>query len=158
MKNMTIILSALLLFTFSCKSKKDTSVLLDVTKDQEVLDEYFMAATVGVISAADELKFVLKEPLDSDVAEDILQKVVVLSPAVAGKVTLSNNTIITFTPDEPLQSDMTYTVNLDLKSLDSKRFDKNIEYQIKTFAQDMKVEREGLIINDDASVSIYSWR
>jgi uncharacterized protein YfaS (alpha-2-macroglobulin family)/citrate lyase gamma subunit len=154
MKNMTIILSALLLFTFSCKSKKDTSVLLDVTKDQEVLDEYFMAATVGVISAADELKFVLKEPLDSDVAEDNLQKVVVLSPAVAGKVTLSNNTIITFTPDEPLQSDMTYTVNLDLKSLDSKRFDKNIEYQIKTFAQDMKVEREGLIINDDASVSI----
>lgn len=69
-------------------------------------------------------------------------------------MTLTNNTIITFTPAEPLQPDQTYTVNLNLKVLDSKRFDKNISYNIKTFAQDMKVEREGFIINDDASVSI----
>ena len=154
MKNLTFILSVLLLITFSCKSKKDSSVLLDVAKDQALLDEYFMAATVGVISASDELKFVLKEPLSDTVSDDVLKNVVSLSPSVSGKVTLSNNTIITFTPNEPLQSDQTYTVNLDLKALDSKRFDKNIEYQIKTFAQDMKVEREGLIINDDASISI----
>lgn len=154
MKNLSIILSALLLITLSCKSKKDASVLLDVAKDQALLDEYFMAATVGVISSTDELKFVLKEPLSENVSEDILKNVVSLNPSVSGKVTLSNNTIITFTPNEPLQPNQTYTVNLDLKALDSKRFDKNIEYQIKTLDQDMKVEREGLIINDDGSVSI----
>ncbi|MBC7885153.1 MAG: hypothetical protein H7X99_06740 [Saprospiraceae bacterium] len=154
MKNLILFLFALLVFNLSCKSKKDTTALLDVAKDQEMLDEYFMAATVGVISAADELKYVLKEPLTNDVSEDVLQKVVTLSPAVAGKVTLSNKTIITFSPNEPLMPDHTYTVSLGLMSLGEKRFDKNIEYQIKTFAQDMTVNREGIIINDDASVSI----
>lgn len=154
MKNLSLFLFVFILTILSCKSKKDNSILLDVAKDQELLDQYFMAATVGVISATDELKYVLKEPLTTDVSDDVLQKVISLNPSAPGKVTLTNNTIITFTPAEPLQPDQTYTVNLNLKVLDSKRFDKNISYNIKTFAQDMKVEREGFIINDDASVSI----
>ncbi|MGB4958312.1 MAG: MG2 domain-containing protein, partial [Saprospiraceae bacterium] len=137
----------------SCYNKNDGK-LLDVTKDREMLEEHFMAATVGVISTNDPLRYVLKEPLSSPVDEGVLQKVITLSPTTIGKVTLSNNTILTFTPDETLRPDATYTVYINLKSLDSKRFNKNIEYQIKTLAQDMKVEREGLIINDDASVSI----
>lgn len=154
MKNLLLLLTAFFIFTISCKSKKDATALLDASKDQELLDQYFMAATVGVISANDELKFVLKEPLSADVAEDVLQKVVTLSPSVDGTVTLSNNTILTFTPKKPLSSDETYTVKLDLKTLDATRFDKNIEYQIKTLAQDMKVEREGIIINENGDVSI----
>lgn len=154
MKNLLYFIITTLLFTVSCKSKKSDSALLDVAKDQELLDEYFMAATVGVISTSDELRYVLKEPLANKIDDATLQKVVTLSPSAPGKVSISNNTIITYTPSEPLNPNATYTVSLNLKSLDSKRFDKNIEYQIKTFAQDMKVEREGLIINDDESVSI----
>ena len=154
MKNLLLYVLATLIFTISCKSGKDNASLLDVARDQELLDKYFMAATVGVISTGDELRYVLKEPLASSVDENLLQKVVTLSPSVAGKVTLSNNTVITFTPDEALAADQSYTVNLNLKALDSKRFDESIEYQIKTFAQDMKVEKEGLVINDDESVSI----
>ena len=60
MKNIIFLFIASVLFTISCKSKKDVSELLDVSKDQELLDQYFMAATVGVISASDDLKFVLK--------------------------------------------------------------------------------------------------
>jgi len=131
-----------------------SDLLLDVAKDQELLDQYFMAATVGVISSSDELKYVLKEPLTNSVDDNVLQKVIILSPSTPGKVSLTNNTIITFTPTEPLLPDQTYTVTLNLKSLDAKRFDKTISYNIKTFAQDMKVEREGFIINDDASISI----
>ena len=133
MKNLLFLILASLLFTYSCKSKKDESSLLDVAKDQELLDEYFMAATVGVISTSDDLKYVLKEPLANNVSDDNLQRIITLSPSTPGKVTISNNTVIAFTPNEPLKPDATYTVNIDLKSLDSKRFDKNIEYQIKTF-------------------------
>ena len=154
MKNLILLLTAALFFTFSCKSKKDASDPLDASKDQELLDQYFMAATVGVISASDDLKFVLKEPLTGEVSDDVLQKVITLSPSVEGTVTLSNNTILTFTPKNPLAPNETYTVQLNLMSLDATRFDKNIEYQIKTLSQDMKVEREGIIINENGDVSI----
>lgn len=154
MKNIIFLFIASVLFTTSCKSKKDVSELLDASKDQELLDQYFMAATVGVISASDDLKFVLKEPLTGEVSNDVLQKLVSLSPAVEGTVTLSNNTIITFTPKKPLDPNETYTVMLNLTSLDATKFDKNIEYQIKTLPQDMKVEREGIIINENGDVSI----
>ncbi len=154
MKHITLLLLVSFMFTISCKSKKDATELLNASKDQEMLDQYFMAATVGVISASDDLKFVLKEPLSSDVTEEVLQKVVTLSPAVEGTVGLSNNTILTFTPKSPLESDKTYTVKLDLNKLDATRFDKSIEYQIKTLAQDMKVEREGIIINENGDISI----
>lgn len=149
----SLLICTLLLFA-SCGSNKNNSTLLDVAKDQELLDEYFMAATVGVISTSDELRYVLKTPLENSVDEAVLQKVITLSPSAPGKVTLSNNTILSFKSNEPLTPDVTYTVTIDLKELDSKRFDKKIEYNIKTFAQDMKVEREGLVINDDESISI----
>ncbi len=147
-------MSAFMILFISCKSKKENSELLDVLKDQSLLDEYFMAATVGVISSSDQLKFVLKEPLRENVAEEVLQNVIKLVPETPGKVELSNNTIITFTPTEPLLSNQTYTVKLNLPLLDNKLFDKNIEYQIKTLEQDMSATREGIIINDDASLSV----
>jgi uncharacterized protein YfaS (alpha-2-macroglobulin family) len=153
MRNLSFIFLALILFFTACKSKKNDGVLLDASKDQEMLDKYFMAATAGVISGGDELKYVFKEPLASTINADKLQKIITLSPAVSGKVTLSNQTILTFTPDAPLPSGQTYTVLLDLKSIDSKQFE-NIEYNIKTFPQDIKAETEGIVFNDDGSVSV----
>ncbi len=155
MKAFTYIFFSLFFLTFSCKSKKGDGILLNVSKDQALLDQYFMAATVGMISVSDELKYVLKEPLTGTVTDDVLQKLVTLTPSAPGKVSLSNNTIITFTPSSPLKSGETYTIMLDMKALDSKRFE-NIEYQIKTLAQDIKVEREGIVMNDDGSISLFA--
>lgn len=129
--------------------------MLNVAKDQELLDQYFMAATVGMISTSDDLKYVLKEPLTQSLSESDLQDVITLSPSAAGKVTLTNNTVLTFTPSSPLKSGETYTVSLQLKDLDSKKYE-NIQYQLKTFAQDIKVEREGFVLNDDGSTSLFA--
>ncbi|MBK8055859.1 MAG: hypothetical protein IPK35_21965 [Saprospiraceae bacterium] len=155
MKNLTCLTVLLLLLVVSCKSKKSSDDLLNVAKDQELLDQYFMAATAGMISSSDDLKYVLKEPLTDAVQESDLQDVISLSPAVSGKVTLSNHTVLTFTPAAPLKSGETYTVSLNLKSLDSKKYE-NIQYQIKTFAQDIKVDREGFEINDDGTISLFA--
>jgi uncharacterized protein YfaS (alpha-2-macroglobulin family) len=153
MKNQIFALLSIIFISLSCTSKKDNSALLDASKDQELLDRYFMAATAGMISTSDELKYVFKEPLTTQISDEVIQKVITLTPAAEGKITLSNNTILTFTPSVPLKSGQTYNVSLSLKSIDNKKFD-NIEYQIKTFAQDMRVEREGIILNDDGSVSM----
>lgn len=152
MKNhrLSIVFLALLLLA-GCKSKKTDGTLLDVKADQDLLSQYFMAATVGVISSADELRYVLNSPLEKEVSESSLQGVITLEPSVAGKVTLENNTILTFKPNAPLVSGQTYKVTLHMKSLDSKRFANDLTYTIKTFVQDIKVEREGLIINADGS-------
>lgn len=155
MKNLTYLALFLLLITISCKSKKSADELLNVVKDQELLDQYFMAATAGMISSSDELKYVLKEPLTNTVAEGDLQGVISLSPSVPGKVTLTNNTVLAFTPAAPLKSGETYTISLNLKTLDSKKYE-NISYQVKTFAQDIKVEREGFVINDDGVISLFA--
>ena len=129
MKNLTYLTVLLLLLVVSCKSKKSADDLLNVAKDQELLDQYFMAATAGMISSSDDLKYVLKEPLTDAVQESDLQDVISLSPTVTGKVTLSNHTVLTFTPAAPLKSGETYTVSLNLKSLDSKKYE-NIQYQL----------------------------
>jgi uncharacterized protein YfaS (alpha-2-macroglobulin family) len=153
MKNQ-ILLFAILLFVFSCKNKPGEETLLDASKDQALLDQYFGAATVGVISSTDELRYILKEPLDQEVPEDILQNVITLNPAVPGKVTLTNNTVLAFTPSQALASGQSYEVTLDLKALDAKRYSEKLTYTIKTFAQDMSINREGIIINEDGSVSV----
>lgn len=155
MKNRLFLLSILaVLFIVSCKSKRNDGALLDVKNDQEVLSKYFMAATVGVISSGDELKYVLNSPLEKEVPASTLKNIITLDPAVDGEVILQNNTILVFKPTSGFVAGQTYKVNLNLKSLDSKRFTEDLSYYIKTFAQDMKVEREGLIINADGSVTM----
>lgn len=152
MKRHTLFLFLILLVINSC-SKTDKN-LLSPAKDKELLSQYFTAASVGVISSSSSLKYVLLDPVSQEISNEELQKVIKISPSVPGNVSLTNYTILTFTPDAPLASSQTYTVNIDLKRLDGQRYDQNINYQIKTLMQDMSIEREGIIITEDGSNSI----
>jgi hypothetical protein len=152
MKNLLALLIVILLLP-SCKDKS-TGLLLDPSKDQELLSKYFSAATQGTISAADELVFVLSKPLQSTFTQEEIAKLIVLSPEVSGKISISNNTIIKFVPDDALYPDKEYRVNINLKTVFPSEFDKDISYMVKTFKQEIKVEKEGVIINADNSISI----
>ena len=152
MKNYILVFASLLFVLLSCNRKNNE--LLNPAKDQELLSQYFSAATVGVISSSSNLKYVLIEPVSIELADEDLQKLIKLSPSVPGKVSMDNNTILTFTPDNPLGSNQIYTINIDLKALNSERYKENINYQIKTLMQDMSVIREGLIIDEDGAHTI----
>lgn len=149
MKNNIIGFLSLLLLVWSC-GKKNTD-FLNPAKDKELLGRYFSAATAGVISSSDNLKYILNEPVTREIPDEELQKLIKLTPSVSGKVHLVNNIILTFTPDNTLSSNQTYTVSIDLKSLDSQRYQENISYQIKTLTQDFSVEREGLLIGENGA-------
>ena len=141
------------IFLVTACSKNTQNNILDAAKDQALLDQYFAAATVGVISTSSDLTYVLKEPLSSDISDEDLQKLITLSPNAPGKVSMNNKTLLTFSPEKSLAANSVYTVNIALKSLNSSLYDKDISYQIKTIEQDMKAEPEGMVINDDNSVT-----
>lgn len=153
MKNHLFVLLAFGLLFLACRSKKQTE-LLDPMKDQMLLEQYFTAATVGVISNSDVLKYMLKEPVFEDLAEADMQEIIQLDPKVPGKVSVKNGTLLVFTPEKALRSAQTYTVRLNLKALNSKRYSEVVSYKIKTIAQDMSVDRKGFLINDDRSAAM----
>ncbi|MCZ2340030.1 MAG: hypothetical protein LC127_17950 [Chitinophagales bacterium] len=107
MKNHLFVLLAFGLLFLSCRSKKQTE-LLDPMKDQMLLEQYFTAATVGVISNSDVLKYMLKEPVFEDLAEADMQEIIQLDPKVPGKVSVKNGTLLVFTPEKALRSAQTH--------------------------------------------------
>ena len=48
-----------------------SGLLLDPSKDQDVLSQYFAAATVGVVSVGDKLMYVLNSPISEEVSDDL---------------------------------------------------------------------------------------
>jgi hypothetical protein len=129
-KKYPLFLLCLLLF-FSCHHTQDAG-LLDVKKDRELLGEYFSAATVGVISAGDQLKYILHEPIDLVPGAEQLEDFISLSPAVKGKLTMTSQMVIEFTPDGLLEPGQVYEIQLNPSVLDSKKYSKKISYKIKT--------------------------
>ncbi|MCB9308682.1 MAG: hypothetical protein H6567_01325 [Lewinellaceae bacterium] len=149
----TILLSLLLVGFSGCKRNHDSNVVLDPSKDQDVLSQYFAAATVGVVSVGDKLMYVLNSPISEEVSDDLLQGVIKLSPDVSGKVTLTNKTILTFIPDTLLQPNTTYTVRLNLKPILGAHFNE-ITYIIQTVKQDLMVDFKGIEILEDRSQNL----
>ncbi|MEZ4910526.1 MAG: MG2 domain-containing protein [Saprospiraceae bacterium] len=148
-----------LLFIFTLisgcnKSQKDVT-LLDPSRDQALLSKYFDAATVGVISSYDKLLYVLKTPVSSDVVvEDTeLQKMITLDPVVSGKVTFTSQSVLSFIPDKPLASNTAFTVRINLKKLLGEHFEP-IAYTVRTFQQDMMIQKKGVEIHEDMSKSV----
>ena len=153
MKNHLIYLACLLIFSTGCKKSSDKNVL-NAANDQELLDQYFAAATVGVISTEDDFTYILKQPLTNDVTDEVLQQVIKVSPSVKGKVSLSNQTILTFSPEKKLEPNTIYDIDINLNLLSPSVYQNAITYQIKTIEQDMQADQQGIVINDDNSISV----
>lgn len=151
MKNKLFLIFALLLFIFSCKNKADQA---DLSIEEGLFSEYFTAATTGIISAGDNLKFILRYPVDAEMAEEDLQKVIKLEPKTSGQVTLSHDNILTFTPDELLKPGSSYTVNLDMNAFNTQDLATKLSYKVQTMEQEMDVENNGILIDDSGKTSV----
>ncbi|MBK9256178.1 MAG: hypothetical protein IPM42_11880 [Saprospiraceae bacterium] len=153
MKKLILSVFILSLFLQSCKKSSDSSPE-DISKQNELLSKVFDAATVGIISASDPLRYVLKEPLLSQPEESIIKQLIEISPTTEGTTTISNLSVITFVPKEPLMPDKVYSITINLQKLDSKKYPSPVQYEVRTFKQEMLVEREGFIIHENGSVSM----
>lgn len=149
-----IFLFLLLISVYSCKKSGDAVSATNLDEEKDLLSLYFDAATSGVISVSEPLHYMLKKPLEQDISESALQEVVKCDPAVKGKVTLTNRSMLTFTPEKPLQSNTLYEVTLDLPVLDKKVFPQKISYKIQTLEQQVKVEKRGFILQDNGKVDV----
>ena len=147
-----VILVMLLCLLPSCK-KVDRSKFLFTGAEKELLDQYFDAASVGIVSASQPLRFVLKNSFTEPLSNEVIQKLISLSPSVAGTTTVDNNTIITFIPSVPLESDKVYKINIDLSSIDPNVYKEKISYEILTKKQEIAIDNRGFELYDDGSVA-----
>ncbi len=151
----TLQLLAILTFTtlfISCK-KSNPSILPDSDKDKEILSKYFSAATSGFISSAEPLTYVLNIPLVTVPDESILQSLISTDPKVSGKISITNNTILKFTPNTPWENDASYKIKINLKSL-GEHLSMPIEYIIKTVPQDFSIQPRGYFIRDNNEIML----
>jgi len=140
-------LLTLLFATQSCK-KNTSSALPNAEKDREVLSQYFSAATSGFISSAEPLTYVLNVPLVETPDDNILQNLIKIDPKVTGTTSITNNTILKFTPDQPWENNTIYKINLNLNPL-GEHFSSTINYTLKTIPQDISILPKGYFIRDN---------
>ncbi|HMP30291.1 MAG TPA: hypothetical protein PKD85_11875 [Saprospiraceae bacterium] len=132
-------------FIYSCKRSNQQNSVSNIDE----LSNYFDAATTGFISVNDDIRFVLKSEIDSNIVKNTdLKKLIKLSPDVDGEVTLLNNNLLIFKPNTPLQAGTVYQISLDFRDLSSS-FDKVIIYDLRTKIQDINVANQGFYIRED---------
>ncbi len=110
---------ATILLLFNCK--KET-----VHKESDVasFSEYISVYPEKIISTVPKLDFYLNKKVD---VENLGDDIITMSPNVKGKVAI-NNAVLSFIPDEKLESNKEYTVTLHLDKLYS-----NINSSLKDF-------------------------
>ncbi len=154
MKRLLLLLPIITIFLCSCNDRRsEKTVLKNVEQDQKLLSGYFEAATHGVISAGDELVYVFKTPIDSHISTEELNEIITLYPKVEGTTTFSNGTVLKFVPKNLLTPDENYKVSLNLSKLKTS-LPSELEYNVRTFKQEIKVSRDGIIVNDDQTISV----
>ncbi|MFZ1703412.1 MAG: MG2 domain-containing protein [Saprospiraceae bacterium] len=150
----TSIFILFLVCLLACKKNKDVSIAGNLDEENELLSQYFSAATSGIISVETPFHYILKEPLTKEVGEKELQNLIQLKPTVKGKVSLSNATILTFVPEQALASNTVYAVSLNLSALDKTKYSQSITYNIKTLEQQVKLDLSGFILQDNGEIDV----
>lgn len=144
----------LLFLTLSCKKQANEQVAANIDEEKELLARYFDAATSGVISASEPFHYILKSPLPADVDENALQDFIRLDPSVNGNVTISNRSVITFTPEKPLAGNTVYRVSLNMPLLDTTNFTDQLTYSVQTIEQQVRLEKRGFILQDNGKTDV----
>ena len=142
-KNLIGIGIILILAFSSCKNK--TSADID-------LREHLTAYTQGMINAEDLIEFRFVNGIDIDAEE--LKKEIATTPSFEYTLKLSEDKRkIQLTPQAPLQRGKSYEVKLNLNNLYVKKIQGSVVSKLKIFEQHVEVEREGLILDGNKTVS-----
>lgn len=150
----TPLLFLLLFLVFSCKKPANEQVAGNIDEERDMLAQYFDAATSGVISSSEPFHYILKSPLANEVDEKTIQDFVSLDPTVKGKVSISNRSVITFTPEKPLASNTVYQVTLQMPLLDKTNFPDNLTYTVQTIEQQVRLEKQGFLIHENGKTDV----
>lgn len=147
-----VFLAWICLFTWECNKNSTDEGMMDAKLEADLLSEYFSAATTGFISSHDDLRYILAKSPDRKLSDEDLQKVITLSPATSGLVSLSDGNVLSFVPAEAFTANTAYRVSLKLSMLHDGW--KDISYTIHTFRQDILVEEQGFIIGDNGRIAL----
>jgi uncharacterized protein YfaS (alpha-2-macroglobulin family) len=142
----------IIILLFGCFPADKKSNLLNPDADQKLLSPYFLAATSGIISAGEELTYMLKHPVEMMPDDATLQQIITLSPKTEGTTTLSANGVLRFKPKKTLQPGTEYEVNLQLTKLGKSAYAEDIRYRIRTMEQGIFCQIQGPIIQEDGAV------
>ncbi|QVY64260.1 alpha-2-macroglobulin [Polaribacter sp. Q13] len=139
-KNLLLTISILLLI-FSCKKEEIK------TDNIFKFKEYISYTTSGVVSVASNIEINLaKEVTGWEANQEISTEIISVKPHVSGTVKTVNKHAFVFIPDEILDSDTEYTVNIDLKEIykDTPQNFEDYTFQFKTIAPNFNIQTNNL--------------
>ena len=137
-----LLISFVSITVFSCKKEDKSSNNDNLFKYRD----YVYYTTSGSISTLDPIKIVLAKDVDGwEANQEITDKIFSISPSVKGKLQTLNKRTLIFVPDEPLQSNTTYTVSLKLKKLFPIKDEfKRYKFSFSTLKQNFKINTNDL--------------
>ncbi|GAA4305154.1 alpha-2-macroglobulin family protein [Aestuariibaculum suncheonense] len=132
----TLVLSFVLIF--SCKKKSGDQNTDNLFK----FKDYVSYTTSGRVSVADPIVISLRKDVENWViGQEITNDIISVKPHIQGKLTATNAHTLSFSPDEPLESDTEYTVTVKLDAI-YKNITKEFEsytFQFKTIEPNFNI-------------------
>lgn len=147
MKNFTPFLLLLLVFTLSCKSKKDSNTyhMMEVNPEYAA---YVSAYTSGLVSTESSIKILLQSPIPLEINEDksLKKEIIQFKPSIKGKTYLLDDSTLEFRPDERLKQGELYTATVELKPIipNIPNELKDFKFQFQAKKQDYSVSLDGI--------------
>lgn len=118
----------ILAFTFSCKKTTEETDNIFKFKD------YISYTTSGRVSVANAIEINLANDVeDWEIDQEITENIIAIKPYVEGKLLVNNKHSLRFVPDETLEPDTEYTVNVKLDQIFN-----NIPTDFKTYTFQFK--------------------
>ncbi|GGG37475.1 alpha-2-macroglobulin family protein [Bizionia arctica] len=136
-----ITLLVILTVSFSCKKKETESD--NIFKFRE----YISYTTSGLNSVADPIQINLAKDVETwEMGQELTDDIVSISPHVSGKLVVVNKHTLLFTPDEPLDASMEYTVTVKLDKIykDIPSGFENYTFQFKTITPNFTISTNSL--------------
>ncbi len=143
MTRVSIILTCLLL-TLSCKQKQ---------AKRTDLSTILKAYTDGMIKDTDQLEYRFLNNVN--INQDKIESSITVTPQFAYTTTYDDKKkILIIQPKDALKRNTAYTVTLDLDAIIKSKSPGKLISQLKTFAQDINVEKKGTILNEDTESTL----
>ncbi|MDX1773089.1 MAG: MG2 domain-containing protein [Oceanihabitans sediminis] len=130
-----------LTLAFSCKEK--TTETDNIFK----FKEYISYTTSGRVSVADPIQINLAKDVEGwTMNQEILEKIVDIKPHISGKLLVNNSHSLRFVPDEALDANTEYTVNVKLGDIykDVPSEFKTYTFQFKTISPNFNIDTNNL--------------
>lgn len=146
-----VLLSALILFSVSCKKKNEEKNIEEPVFSEEVARVVNYVSSGSILSNDPvRIEFVDDQVEDAQVGVEIENEIFTITPKVKGKVVWSSNKIVTFVPEQAWEARKNYTIKCELSKISTMlaEIDDDLEFGIYVEGQEIELFSGELVLNE----------